>query len=185
MNRIIILFITGSWLGATASAEILISGDAAFVSQISECLERFSAADPETREILDKLRQPRPAAPRHTLQRGPAGAGNLATTIPDNAQDGSIQPGGGNGPGTGTTITLDPSIPADEFCAILLHELKHAYDYQHGADKKTQPPRPEPGAGIPEAEIDAMREENRYRKHSGLPQIRDYGGTPLPPSAVF
>ena len=80
---------------------------------------------------------------------------------------------------------MNPLVPAVDFCSWLLHELKHASDFQDGSDKQTGRPRPKPGAGIPDAEIDAMRELNRFRKHRGLPQIDNYNGIPLPPDAIF
>ena len=169
--------------GAPAQAELVIGGPPAFVAQVRTCLELFSAADQETRETVDSLLQPAPAGERHEVFQGELGG--LAVTSPTNPDQGHLQPGGGNGRGSGTSIMMSPTIDAAEFCAILLHEFKHASDFDNGADRGSQRPRPQPGAGIPDAEIDAMREENRYRKHAGLPQDLDSGGIPLPPDAVF
>ena len=115
---------------------------------------------------------------------------DLGHAAPDNSDQSKYQSNGSQGKGSGSTITLDYwlafwALPANEFCAVLLHELKHALDFNNGADKQTSPPRPQPGAGIPDAEIDAMREENRFRKHIGLPQVLEYNGIPLPSSAIF
>ncbi len=167
-----------------AKTEIVVGSGSAFRNQVNACLELFSNADSETKAIVDRLLEPGPS-PRHTIQQGAVGAGNLAQTTATNSGQAGVQPGGSNGQGSGSTVTMGLGIPIAQFCAILLHELKHAFDFSNGADKKTQPPRPQPGAGIPDAEIDAMREENRYRRHAGLPQVHNYGGIPLPADAVF
>lgn len=181
--RAVLLFIITLAQATPAQAEVVIS-NGAFRNRVNQCFELFGGADSETKEIIDTLMQPAPA-PRHTIQQGAVGPGNLAATTATNPGQSRIQPGGGRGRGSGSTVTMGPGIPADQFCAILLHEFKHAYDYNNGADRNTQPPRPKPGAGIPDAEIDAMREENRYRKHAGLPQERNYDGIPLPADAIF
>ena len=172
---------------AQARAELVLQGPPAFRDRVSTCLELFNVADSETVNIIQTLRRPLGQAKQHTINQAPLPPSELGRTVPTNPQEGGMQPDG-PGHGSDSTIYIGPTVPVAppaEFCAILLHELKHAFDFNNGADKKTQRPLPEPGAGIPDAEIDAMREENRFRKHAGLPQAGDYNGIPLPPDAMF
>ena len=177
------------WSPASHS-EIVINGNAPFQRLINICFEIIDGAGGESKEILDRLRQPRPRAKRHVIQHSRLELFELGLTIPNKVGPHRVQPGGRSGAGSGTIIAMDLDQinihgQGDYFCAILMHELKHAVDMNDGKIKNTQRPRPKPGAGIPESEIDAIREDNRLRKHVGWPQTTAYNGIAVPPDAMF
>jgi hypothetical protein len=194
MKRTFLSVIVLGALAVPAAAELRVvlpvppsPADLRFQTRVFECLEVMSTGDPETREILDEVNQP--AGPdhrhRHSVQQGPTAAGNDAET--DGGWDRFQQPDGSPGAGVNATITMGShlTVEGDEFCATLLHELKHAADFNDGLDHNGQPEPGEPGHGIPDVEIDASREANRFRHRQGIPQRTEYGGIPLPPDAMF
>jgi hypothetical protein len=175
-----------------AKAVIIIGGDNDFRNKVLACFEQFGD-DPEAQAILDQMNQPGPRAHRVTIE--PTAKGVNVTTPKDD-------PNASNGTGTDSTVkwnpnNTDPLGPGGvnrDPCAELLHEMKHAAEMDKG-QWDTHPP---PGGEIRKCEIDACREENRYRKAHDLPQRRSYWGcyprgdpncvwrqSPLPPDAVF
>ena len=183
---IVLLLLASSQL----RAEVVINGNAPFIRLINTCFELIDGAGGESKKILDRLRQPRPQSKRHVIQHSSLNLFEMGVTIPNKSGPQKIQPGGSPGAGSGSIIAVDffqinLFEMGDNFCAILMHELKHAYDMNNGELKNTQRPRPEPGAGIPDSEIDAVREQNRFLKHYGRPQVTEYNGIPVPPDAIF
>ena len=164
-------------------------GNGNFQGQVLACFERFKSAGGDTADILNQLNQPAPASHRVTIE--PTAGGVNTTTPADNGAN--LQPGGGPGPGSDSTINWNPTnvnpfsdgTPRDP-CASLLHEMKHALDMDRGQlNNNLFAPLPQPGSGIQTCEVDACQEENKYRKKAGLPQRRQYGGRDLPPGAIF
>jgi hypothetical protein len=168
---------------AVAEAGITIDGDAAFKGKVEACLEKFNGSDAETKKIIDDLKTP-PAKKDHKIQK----SDKKNSTDYDSENDANSAAAGGTGAGTGTTTNWDPEWTdpyADgtkrDPCASLLHELRHALD----GEKGTRDPRVDAATHIKQNEIDASKEENRYRKKQGLPQRGKYGEHDLPASAKF
>ena len=166
-----------------AEATILIQGDANFQAAVDACREKFNDSDPETKTIIDGLKTP-PAVHVHTIKKSD-GSNNTDYDNENDANDAAV---GGTGSGTGTTINWNPNN-TDPYgdgtkrdpCASLLHELRHALDGEKGG----RDPRIDGPTGIKTNEIEASKEENRYRKKHGLPQRKKYGRKDLPPRAKF
>ncbi len=180
------------FLSTNAQAVIIVNsqGNANFQGQVLACFERFKAAGGETAAILNGLSQPSPAS--HTVTLEPTGGG-VNTTTPASSQGELQTPNYSPGSGSDSTVDWNPNnanpfadgTPRDP-CASLLHELKHAQDFDKGVDDtRAYAPTPQPGWGIPTDEVDAAKEENRYRKKAGLPQRGQYGPRRLPPGAIF
>lgn len=194
-------FSGGAWVGAIAILGALAASAAAelrfadarpqqqaFRNAVYHCLEQLSAApDAETREILEVVQRPAGMGRRHSIQAGslPYLVGGVTTGHLVVRSDSSIV--------ISTALPLrskEIPPPVDdlvrlEFCSNLLHELKHARDHDLGEMDSSGPPPGEPGHGIRYDDIDARREENRWRRHVGLRQLTEYGGIPLPEDAIF
>jgi hypothetical protein len=147
-----------------AQAVIVINGNAAFRSSVEACFERISGSGDGPADILRQLRQPSPQAHRVTIQpeARPGWPNSLTPAGP-----GALRTPAGPGPGSDGTVRwnpnnvdeLQPGVPRDP-CASLLHELAHAADGDKGL---LDPNRHGSANGIPEAEVRACREENKYR----------------------
>lgn len=162
--------------------DIIIDGDAEFRRKVEECLQTLLEADAETAAIVRKLEG---SDFDHVISES-AGGNGMTPNSEDDANPTGVT-GTATGNGTGSTIRWNPTKvdpysdgTARDPCASLLHELKHACDANEGELD------PRPGAGgIRKEEVDACREENRYRKRAGLPQRTEYGGKALPADARF
>lgn len=170
-------------LAAPAAAELRFADgrpeQQAFRSAVYYCFEQFSAApDAETREILEVVQRPAGMGRRHSIQAGSLPPSIIGETTGQLVvrSDSSIV--------ISTTLSLDLKQRL-VFCSTVLHELKHARDHDLGEMDSSGPPPGAPGHGIRYDEIDARREENRWRRHVGLPQLTEYGGIPLPQDAIF
>jgi hypothetical protein len=166
---------------APARATITIDGDDAFKTSVNGCIDKFLEADPETKDIINKLKTP-PAKHDHKIKK----SDKSNNTDYDTQNDADSAAAGGTGAGTGTTTGWDPGYTdpygdgtARDPCASLLHELRHALDGEQG----TRDSRLDGATSIKTNEIEASKEENRYRKKKGLPQRGKYGDKDLPASA--
>ena len=163
---------------AAATIEPAADSSDEFKAAIARCLQMFEAGPPETQAIIKKRKE---SKKKHVIKQEIYSS----TLYPTDAE---LRRNGKPGPGSGTTVNWndketgknsdgEPSDP----CASLLHELKHAADADMGMidDRETQ------ATGLSNAEVDACREENRYRKSKGLQQRTKYGGKKLPDSAII
>jgi len=177
---------------ALAAPDIVISGTPEFVMMVEAALDKFTAAGGRAGEIVAGLEG---SSNDHVITE----ATDTAWTDYESTNDATTPDAGGTGMGSGSNVHWDPDFEPEtkgtedtdgdgvvdplpnDACNILIHELSHAED----ADQGTRDPRPDPGgSGIKTAEVEAVTDENRFRKADGQKPRNDYGCDPLPADAV-
>jgi hypothetical protein len=165
-----------------ASGKLDVHGSAEFKALVANCLEQFGGADPETADIIKKLRDSKLP---HTITQTNLDVNSSEPIIKSN---GVLGANGKPGRGTGSTVRWNPKNKKDfedgvarDPCASLLHELAHSLHFDTGSGDVS----PYMGSDIAKEEINATREENRFRKKKGLPQRKKYDSVDLPSDAIF
>ncbi|MEM7052608.1 MAG: M91 family zinc metallopeptidase [Acidobacteriota bacterium] len=179
MKLKLLLFGLALTIALPAGGDVIISGTSEFVGKVEDCWQQIMDEGGDGAQTLNDLQS---SSNDHVIRERPGKNG----TSYNSGVDATVPEAGGSGKGTGTTVKWDPNLttPFSDWvnrdpCACLLHELNHSRQ----GDTGTRDDRPGHN-GIPKHEIDAVSNENKYRKDKGLPQRTKYKGKELPSSAI-
>jgi hypothetical protein len=163
---------------SAASADIVIDGDAAFTTSVTNCINSVNKVGGDPAQIITDLE----SSGKTCVVQKSSKSNNTTYT---STNDANSVAAGGTGKGSNGTVNWDPAYTdnytegiARDPCSSLIHELTHCQDGFAG----TRDPRL--SGGIKTNEIVACTIENKYRKAKGLPIRTQYGSDKLPASAI-